>query len=107
MTINEMRSAVCKKANYLMRVYRDTRSAAFVKAWEIIKREARMVKASELKAGDVISIEYGDENHFVTCTIVSKSLSYGKYLTFGIRYNDGRVRSMCPESENDMIEKVA
>lgn len=107
MTINEMRSAVCKKANYLMRVYRDTRSAAFVKAWEIVKREARMVKASDLKDGDVINVEFGDDNHFVICTVVSKFTANGKYWTIKIRYRDGRELWMCTNSIDEKIEKVA
>ena len=73
--------------------------------------EAQAVKASDLRVGDTIRIEYGRENNFVTCTVISicETLFLGKYMTI---YAEARSCGRAMEVEitpapSELIEKVA
>ena len=68
---------------------------------------ASTVKAADLKAGDVIRIEYGDYGNYLTCTVISKRPSpFSGSLIIKMKYADGREREFCA-CENEMIEKIA
>lgn len=76
-----MRSAVCKAANEMIRKSgnksRAFRSNAFKCAWHNVKlamakQTKAEVKATELKAGDRICIEYGEAGNVVICTVEEK-----------------------------------
>ena len=115
MTINEMRSAVCKKAAELMKMYRYnnmTKSMAFKSAWASVKhmiaeakKAERMVKATELKVGDVVREEFDDNGNFVMCTVLAVKIN-GNWVDTTVRYTDGREFTMCAR-KNDTFEKVA
>ena len=109
MTMKEMRSAVCKRANELIKSGYYCKSNAFKKAWAEIKLAARSIKTSDLTAGDVIRIEYGMDGNFVTCTVteVSKKLFLGKYfIVKAISTNYGNEIEFTAKPE-DLIEKAA
>ncbi|MBO5967811.1 MAG: hypothetical protein J6S14_04860 [Clostridia bacterium] len=115
MTINEMRSAVCKKAAELMKKYRYqnmTKSYAFKLAWANVKRmvaeakrQERMIKATDLKVGDVVRCEFGDDDNIITCTVIDVKID-GYFVDTKIRYTDGREFTLCA-LKNDFFEKVA
>lgn len=115
MSINEIRSAVCKKAYKSMRDYGFDKSAAFKYAWgcvkarvEEIKKEQSMIRATDLKEGDTVRMEFGDDGHFVTCTIISKVVhpKFNKYFLINAKYSDGRVFEFCSLID-DTFEIVA
>lgn len=104
MTISEMRKKVCKRASELVRAGWK-RNRSFKWAWERIKEEAKMIKASELKAGDVICGEFGDDGHYVTLTVVeSKTWLFG--LLIKVKYNDGRIFDIAPRP-TDLFNRAA
>ena len=66
-------------------------SVSLKEAWATAKHEIKveqeasangMVRASKLQAGDIITIEYGDYNNFVTCTVesVEVAFEYSRYF---------------------------
>lgn len=105
MSINEMRSKVCKKAWELMKsdilydpIFGDSKSRAFAYAWECVKQEAKksptpegMVKACDLKPGDKVRFEYGDFDNVVTATITEKPDMGGNsyYIPVKVRFENG------------------
>lgn len=102
-----MKSMVCKKANELIRNGKN-RSEAFRTAWAVVKSAPQNVKASELKRGNVIRVEYGDYNNYVTCTVESKSddLFLGEYYVINAVSNNGMKIEFCAEPD-ELIERVA
>lgn len=79
MTINEIRKEVCKKANKLIkRGYQ--RKWSFRWAWERVKKELNQIKASELKIGDRIRVEYGDYGNVCNATVKSIRAAEESYL---------------------------
>lgn len=92
-----MKSAVCKKANELIKKGYN-RSQAFKKAWYIVRFT---VVASEIKKGTTIRMEYGDYNNKVECTVVSKSndLFLGKYYIINAVTKSGLNMEFCAKSE--------
>ena len=70
MTINEMRKKVCERANWMHRLGM-SKKAAFKEAWAKYKKEATMTKVSDLKQGDVITVEYGDYDNVCTASVIS------------------------------------
>lgn len=65
------------------------------------------VKATELRAGDVISMEFGDEGNFVEGTVIDTNVTWWGGFVIKFMYNDGteRIRECCPD-RNGMIDKV-
>lgn len=98
-----MKSTVCKKANELIRKGY-TRSQAFKKAWVI----AKSIKASDIKEGNVIRMEYGDYGNKIECTITSKSdeLFLGELYIINAVSKTGMNMEFCAEPEK-LFEKVA
>lgn len=65
------------------------------------------IKATELKAGDVIYMEYGDEGNHVDGTVIETYQDKWAGLVIKFMYNDGtdRIRECCPD-RNGMIDRV-
>lgn len=65
------------------------------------------IKATELKAGDVISMEYGDEGNHVLGTVISTREDRWCGFVIKFMYNDGteRVRECCA-GRDGMIDRV-
>lgn len=104
--MKDMRSAVCKKANELVKIGYSKRQA-FVKAWAEAKYAAKCIKGSDLTAGDRIVIEYGMAGNFCRCT-VSKVSEYNSrnVLVVAVSENNGReIDFVCKRDE--LVEKAA
>lgn len=104
MTITEMRSAVCKKAMEICKAGYDRRNA-FRLAWAKVKKEANSIKASDIKAGDSVCIEFGDDGNRGIVTIVSVSPYLGKYMAITAKVSDGRNIEFCAKLD-EMLEKA-
>lgn len=65
------------------------------------------IKATELKAGDVIYMEYGDEGNFIEGTVISTRTEWWGGFVIEFMYNDGteRIRECCPDRYG-MIDRV-
>ena len=114
MTVKEMRSKVCTMAHAYRRVMRMTMSEAFRYAWGRVKREIEQIKAAEaqgkvkaanLKTGDTVTIEYGDYDNYVTCTVINKVERRG-YFVINATATNGLNIEFCAEN-NDMFDLVA
>lgn len=106
MTINEIRKKVCIRANALHRLGMKI-NAAFKEAWAKYKTEATMTKASELKQGDVVSIDFGESGNVGKVTIISviPSKLFGNLLEIKAS-NYGNEIDFCV-SPTDLFKKVA
>ena len=104
MKITEIRSAVCKKAMEICKAGYN-RSNAFRLAWANVKKEANSIKASDLKAGDAVRIEFGDDGNCANVVVVSASLYLGKYMTITAKVNGGRNIEFCAKLD-EMFEKA-
>ena len=79
MTINKIRREVCKRVSKLIK-NGYSRKWAFQWAWERVKKELNQIKATDLKVGDKVCIEFGDNNNFATVVIKSIRQSDKAYL---------------------------
>ena len=108
MTINEIRKEVCKRANELIKCgYR--RKWSFQWAWESVKKELNQIKASELKAGDKVRIEFGDYGNVCNATVKSVKIAEEKYLKDCIKVvaeSNGREFEFC-STLSDRFDKAA
>lgn len=109
MKINEIRREVCKKANELIKSGCWKKSWAFKWAWERVKKELNQIKVTDLKAGDKIRIEYGDDGNFATLTVKSISVPTEPWLKGYLRVsadNYGREIEFCTEIDS-RLDKAA
>ena len=70
MKINEIRREVCKRASMVIK-NGYPRKWAFKWAWERVKKELNQIKATDLKVGDKVRIEFGDFGNVATVTVKS------------------------------------
>lgn len=104
--MRETRRTVCTKANALIRKGWK-RSDAFKWAWAKVKKEQSMTKASDLKSGDVVSIELGESGNCGTVKVVAVTPSpLFKDLLIVKADNHGNEIEFCV-SPADLFKKVA
>lgn len=65
------------------------------------------IKAQELKPGDVIEMEFGDDGHFVRATFLDSRVDSLIGIVLRVRYSDGRIFDVCPDRYNEVDRVVA
>ena len=108
MKINEIRREVCKRASKVIK-NGYSRKWAFKWAWERVKKELNQIKASDLKVGDKIRIEYGDDDNCATITVKSISVPTESWLKGYLRVtadNYGHEIEFCTEIDS-RLDKAA
>lgn len=65
------------------------------------------IKAQELKPGDVIEMEFGDDGHFVRATFLDSRVDSLIGIVLRVRYTDGRTFDVCPDRYNEVDRVVA
>lgn len=65
------------------------------------------IKAQELKPGDIIEMEFGDDGHFVQATFLDSRVDSLIGIVMRVRYNDGRIIEACPDRYNEVDRVVA
>ena len=65
------------------------------------------IKAQELKPGDVIEMEFGDDGHFVRATFLDSRVDSLIGIVLRVRYSDGQIFDVCPDRYNEVDRVVA
>lgn len=65
------------------------------------------IKAQELKPGDVIEMEFGDDGHFVQATFLDSRVDSLIGIVLRVSYSDGRIFDVCPDRYNEVDRVVA
>lgn len=67
------------------------------------------IKAQELKPGDVIEMEFGDDGHFVRAIFLDSRVDSLIGIVMRVQYNDGtgRIFDVCPDRYNEVDRVVA
>lgn len=106
-----MRSAVCKRANELVKAG-SSKSAAFKKAWAEVKFAAKSIMVSDLTAGSTVRVEYGVKGNFVTCAVtdICKTKFDGRYYVIKGKALTGSLRGYSMDftaKPDERLEKAA
>lgn len=76
-------------------------------AAEATKKAQKYIKASELKAGDVVEIDYGGEGFLVTCTVVSIDTEIKRNNYWGVNAVANNTEFKFFSHNTDMIRRSA
>lgn len=108
MKINEIRREVCKRASKVIK-NGYSRKWAFQWAWEHVKKELNQIKATDLKVGDKIRFDYGDNGNTAIATVKSIRIAEEWYLKNHIKVVfevSGNEHEFCA-SLSDNFDKAA
>lgn len=83
----------------------DTFGQSLKSAWY----EAKTIIVSELKTGDVVKVEYGDTNNWVTCRVLSieSELSFGHRVINAVAKNSNREFEICIKPAERVLKSAA